>query len=100
MPVDFSPAGRPSAYPRRIRFWPSALAWFVCNVIGPVIVLLAWPKGELASGPKFWGWIVGAPNGLFVVLLGFARAGYEVLWYRARRFRNRSGRKPTRSSSS
>jgi type VI secretion system protein ImpG len=83
MPVDLSPAGRPSAYPRRMRFWPWACTWFVCNVLGPVIVLLAWPKGEPASGLKFWSWIVVAPNGLFLVLLGFARAGYEVLWYRA-----------------
>jgi hypothetical protein len=66
-----------------MRFWPWALTWFVCNVFGPVIVLLAWPKGEAASGLMFWSWIVGAPNGLFLVLLGFARAGYEGLWYRA-----------------
>jgi hypothetical protein len=83
MPVDLSSAGRPSAYPLRMRFWPWALTWFVCNVFGTVIVLLAWPKGEPASGLKFWSWIVGAPNGLFLVLLGFGRAGYEVLWYRA-----------------
>ncbi|KXU83383.1 hypothetical protein CI15_30315 [Paraburkholderia monticola] len=83
MPVDLSPAGRPSAYPRRMRFWPWAFTWFVCNVFGPVIVLLVWPKGQPASGLKFWSWIVGTPNGLFLVLLGFARAGYEVLWYRA-----------------
>lgn len=83
MPVDLSPAGRPHAYPQRMRFWPWAFTWFVCNVCAPVIVLLAWPKGEPASGLKFWGWIFGAPNGLFLVLLGFGRAGYEVLWYRA-----------------
>lgn len=70
-------------YPPRMRFWPWAAAWFVCNVFGPVIVLLAWPKGEPASGFRFWIWVVGAPNGLFLVLLGFARAGYEVLWSRA-----------------
>ncbi|MBB5408727.1 hypothetical protein HDG34_002664 [Paraburkholderia sp. HC6.4b] len=83
MPVDLSPAGRPSAYPPRMRFWPWAATWFVCNVFGPVIVLLVWPKGESANGLKFWSWVVGAPNGLFLVLLGFARAGYEALWYRA-----------------
>ncbi|OED14431.1 hypothetical protein A9Z05_16815 [Burkholderia sp. A2] len=83
MPVDFSPAGRPSAYPHRMRFWPWACTWLVCNVFGPAFVLLAWPKGEPASGLKFWSWIVGVPNGLFLVLLGFGRAGYEVLWYRA-----------------
>lgn len=83
MPVDLSPAGRPSAYPARMRFWPWALTWFVCNVFGPVVVLLAWPKSEPASGLRFWGLISGVPNGLFLVLLGFGRAGYEGLWYRA-----------------
>lgn len=82
MPVDLSPAGRPSAYPPRMRLWPWAATWFVCNVFGPVIVLLAWPKGAPARGIEFWIWVVGVPNGVFLVLLGFARAGYEVLWYR------------------
>lgn len=83
MPVDLTPAGRPGAYPRRMRFWPWAISCLVCNVCGAVVILLAWPNGEPASGLKFWGWIVGAPSGLFLVLLGFGRAGYEVLWYRA-----------------
>ncbi|WP_260859000.1 hypothetical protein [Paraburkholderia sp. BCC1885] len=83
MPVDLSPAGHPSGYPPRMRFWPWAATWFVCNVFGPIFVLLAWPEGEPARSLEFWSWIVGAPNGLFLVLLGFARAGYEVLWYRA-----------------
>ncbi|MCG5071905.1 hypothetical protein [Paraburkholderia tagetis] len=64
-----------------MRFWPWAFTWFVFNVLGPVIVLLAWQKGEPASGLKFWICMVGVPNGLFLVLLGFARAVYEVLWY-------------------
>lgn len=83
MPVDLSPAGRASAYPPRLRFWPWGATWFVCNVCGSAIVLLAWPKGERESGLGFWSLMVGAPNGLFLVLFGFARAGYEVLWYRA-----------------
>jgi hypothetical protein len=83
MPVDLSPAGRASACPAPMRFRPWAATWLVCNVLGPVVVLLAWPKGEPASGLEFWIWMVGAPNGLFVVLLGFGRAGYEVLSYRA-----------------
>ncbi|NTX28961.1 hypothetical protein HT746_17790 [Burkholderia pyrrocinia] len=83
MPVDLSPAGRPNAYPPRMRFWPWALTWFVCNVFGPVVVLLAWPKSEPASGLRFWGLIIGMPTGLFLVLFGFGRAGYEGLWYRA-----------------
>ncbi|CAD9218463.1 conserved membrane hypothetical protein [Burkholderia cenocepacia] len=83
MPVDLSSAGRPSAYPPRMRFWPWALTWFVCNVFVPGVVLLAWPKSEPASGLRFWGLIIGVPNGLFLVLLGFGRAGYEGLWYRA-----------------
>ncbi|MEM5447633.1 hypothetical protein [Paraburkholderia guartelaensis] len=83
MPVDLSPAGRPSGYPPRMRFWPWAVTWFMCNVFGPVFVLLSWPKSEPARGLEFWNWMFGAPNGAFLVLLGFARAGYEVLWYRA-----------------
>ncbi|MEX3986261.1 hypothetical protein AB4Y45_46345 [Paraburkholderia sp. EG287A] len=59
------------------------MTWFMCNVFGSLLVLFSWPKGELASGLGFWNWMVGAPNGVFLVLLGFARAGYEVLWYRA-----------------
>ncbi len=66
-----------------MRFWPWAAKWFVCNVFGSVCVLLAWPKGEPARGLEFWSWIVGAPNGVFLVLLGLARAGYEILWYRS-----------------
>lgn len=82
MPVDLSPAGLPGGYPPRMRFWPWAVTWFMFNVFGPAFVLLAWPKGEPARGLEFWSWMVGAPNGVFLVLLGFARAGYEVLWYR------------------
>jgi hypothetical protein len=83
MPIDLSPAGRLSAYPPPMRFRLWAATWVVCNVFGPLIVLLAWPKGEPASGLKFWSWIVGVPNGLLLVLFGFGRAGYEVLSYRA-----------------
>jgi hypothetical protein len=85
MPVDLSPAGRPSAYPQWMRFWPWACTWLVCSVFGVVIVLLAWPKGEPAGGLTFWIWIwiAGVPNGMFLVLLGFGRAGYKALWYRA-----------------
>jgi hypothetical protein len=66
-----------------MRFWPWAFTWFVCNAFGSLIVLLAWPKNEPATGLKFWSWIAGAPNGSFLILLGVARAGYETLWYRA-----------------
>jgi hypothetical protein len=62
MPIDLSPAGRPSGYPPRMRFWPWAATWFVCNVFGPVFVLLAWPKGEPARGLEFWIWMIGTPN--------------------------------------
>ena len=65
----------------RFRRW--AAIWLVCNVLGPVIVLLAWPKGEPASGLTFWGWIVAASNVPFLILLGVGRAAYEALWYRA-----------------
>ena len=40
MPVDLSRAGRPSAYPRRPRFWPWWFCiWLACAVFGAGIVL-------------------------------------------------------------
>ncbi|WP_322072165.1 hypothetical protein [Paraburkholderia bannensis] len=84
MPVDLSPAGRPSAYPRRPRFWPWWFCiWLVCNMVGVAIAMLVWPKGQPASGGAFWFWIVGVPNGAFVLLFGIERIGHEGLWYRA-----------------
>ncbi len=84
MPVDLSPAGRPSAYPRRPRFWPWwCCIWLACDVLGAGIVLLLWPKTEPASGAWFWFCVVGIPNGVSLVLFGIERAGYEGLWYRA-----------------
>ncbi|WP_213301404.1 hypothetical protein [Paraburkholderia sacchari] len=84
MPVDLSPAGRPSAYPRRPRFWPWwCCIWLACNIVGVGIAMLAWPKGQPASGGSFWFWFVGVPNGVFLVLFGIERIGYEGLWYRA-----------------
>ncbi|CAG4928454.1 hypothetical protein R52603_05738 [Paraburkholderia saeva] len=84
MPVDLSPAGRPSAYPRRPRFWPWWFCiWLACNVFGVAIAMLLWPKGQSASGGWFWFCFVCAPNGAFLILLGIERAGYEGLWYRA-----------------
>jgi len=47
MPVDLSPAGRPSAFPRRPRFWPWWFCiWLACNVFGIAIAMLLWPKGQ------------------------------------------------------
>lgn len=84
MPVDLSPAGRPSAWPRRPRFWPWWFCiWIACNVFGVAIVMLVWPKGQPASGGAFWFWFVGVPNDVFVLLSGIERIGYEALWYRA-----------------
>ncbi|HKU00969.1 MAG TPA: hypothetical protein VJS30_31205 [Paraburkholderia sp.] len=86
MPVDLSSAGCPSVLPRRPRFWPWWFCiWFACNVIGVAIAMLLWPKGQPASGAKFWFDFVGISNGIFVALAGIERFGYEVLWYRATR---------------
>lgn len=83
MPVDLSPAGLPSAYPHGPRFLPWLAIWAVCNVFGPALALLVWPKGEPAHGAWFWFCVVGLPNGLFFFLLGIARGGYEAFWYQA-----------------
>lgn len=40
-------------------------------------------EGRACQRPEVLELGRGAPNGLFLVLLGFGRAGYEVLWYRA-----------------
>ena len=93
MPVDFSSVGRPSVLPRRPRFWPWWFCiWFACNVTGVAVAMLLWPKGQPASGAKFWFDFFGISNGIFVALAGIERFGYEVLWYRAtgrNRHRNR-----------
>lgn len=83
MPVDLSSAGLPGGYPPKMRFRPWAAAWFVCNLLGSLSVVLAWPNGEPARGLAFWSWMIGIPNGVFLLLLGFTRSGYEVMWYRA-----------------
>ncbi|MCP3712548.1 hypothetical protein M3I54_37490 [Paraburkholderia sp. CNPSo 3274] len=84
MPVDLSPAGRPSAYPRRPRIWPWWFCiWLACNVFGVAIAMLLWPKGQAASGGWFWLCFIGFPNGAFLILFAIERAGYEGLWYRA-----------------
>lgn len=84
MPVELSQAGRPSAYPRRPRFWPWWFCiWLACAVFGAAIALLLWPKGERAGGASFWFCVVGIPNGFFGLLFAIERAGYEAMWYRA-----------------
>jgi hypothetical protein len=84
MPVELSQAGRPSAYPRRPRFWPWWFCiWLACAVAGAAIALLLWPKGERAGGAWFWFCIIGIPNGFFGLLFSIERTGYEAMWYRA-----------------
>lgn len=84
MPVDLSPAGRPSAWPRRPRFWPWWFClWLACAVFGAAIALLLWPKGERAGGAWFWFCVVGIPHGIFGLLFAIERVGYEAMWYRA-----------------
>ncbi|TDA48630.1 hypothetical protein [Burkholderia pyrrocinia] len=84
MPIDLSRAGRPSAYPRRPRFWPWWFCiWLACAVSGAAIALLIWPKSERAGGPWFWFCVVGIPNGFFGLLFTIERARYEAMWYRA-----------------
>ena len=88
MPVDLSPAGRPSPFPRRPRFWPWWFCvWLACIVFGVAIALLLWPKGQPARGAWFWFSFVGLPNGAFLFLFAIERAGYEAFWFRAH-FRN------------
>jgi hypothetical protein len=84
MSVELSQAGRPSAYPRRPRFWPWWFCiWLTCAVLGAVLVPLSWPKGERAAGAWFWFCVIGIPNGFFGLLFAIERAGYEAVWYRA-----------------
>ncbi|WP_025601229.1 hypothetical protein [Burkholderia sp. WSM2230] len=88
MPVDLSTAGPPSAYPKHgLGFWPWLAIWAACIVPGSSLALLLWPKAEPARGAWFWFCIVGVPNGLFLLVRGIARAGYETFWFRAH-FRN------------
>ncbi|MBK5123316.1 hypothetical protein IQ288_26015 [Burkholderia sp. R-69980] len=84
MPVDLSPAGPPRAYPtNRPRLVPWLIGWVLCNGIGSAGALLLWPAGTPASGPWFWFCVAGIPNGLLLITLGIARAGYEALWLSA-----------------
>ncbi|WP_454765720.1 hypothetical protein [Cupriavidus campinensis] len=51
--------------------------------MGAAIAVLSWPAADPTQGPTFWWRTVGAPNGVFLILLGIARVGYEAQWYRA-----------------
>ncbi|GAB3629713.1 hypothetical protein GCM10027419_45680 [Pandoraea terrae] len=46
-------------------------------------MLLLWPNGSPASGAWFWLWMIGAPNAVFLVLLGLRRAAYETEYLHA-----------------
>lgn len=84
MPIDLSPAGQTSPYPAHgPRFLPWLGIWIVCTVVGAALAVLLWPKGVPARESLFWWRTVGIPNGVFLVLLGIVRVGYEVQWYHA-----------------
>jgi hypothetical protein len=84
MPVDLSAAGLPSVYPtNRPRFATWLIIWALCCGIAVPVALLLWPSGEPARGTWFWICIAGAPNALFLLLLGIARAGYEAAYVHA-----------------
>lgn len=84
MPIDLSPAGEASPYPERgPRLLPWLAIWVAFCVAGAAIGLSLWPKGVPARGILFWWRIVGISNLAFVIVLGVARMGYEVQWYRA-----------------
>ncbi|UIF91784.1 hypothetical protein [Cupriavidus sp. UYPR2.512] len=84
MPIDLSPGGEASPYPADVRRFLSWLViWALCVVVGAAIALLLWPVGVPARGTLFWWRIAGIPNGVFLILLGIARVGYEVQWHRA-----------------
>ncbi|MGF6899222.1 hypothetical protein [Paraburkholderia sp. GAS348] len=84
MPVDLSPAGLPRAYPtNKPRLVPWLIGWVLCWAIGAAVALLLWPVSTPARGAWFLFCVVGLPNGLFFLVLGISRAGYEALWFRA-----------------
>ncbi|WP_432261383.1 hypothetical protein [Cupriavidus sp. TMH.W2] len=85
MPIDLSRGGEAIPYPAHgLRFWPWLGVWALCVVVGAAIALLLWPAGAPARGAQFWWRIAGIPNGVFLILLGIVRVGYEVQWHRAR----------------
>ncbi|MBB1636414.1 hypothetical protein A9975_36950 [Cupriavidus sp. UME77] len=85
MPIDLSPGGKASPYPAHgPRFLSWLGIWVVCSVLGAAIALLLWPSGVPAHGFLFWWRSVGIPNGVFLIVLGIVRVGYEVQWYHAR----------------
>ncbi|NKJ48385.1 hypothetical protein CIC12_16900 [Burkholderia sp. SG-MS1] len=89
MPVDLSAVGLSSTYPTnkpRLVRW--LIIWGLCCGIGAPVALLLWPVGEPARGAWFWLCVAGAPNGLFLLLLGIARAGYDAFYVQAL-YRNR-----------
>ncbi|WP_250452829.1 hypothetical protein [Caballeronia sp. ATUFL_M2_KS44] len=90
MPVDLSEVGEVCPYPAcGPRLLPWLGIWLACFALSVPLILLAWPAKEPASGPSFWGAVIGLPNLLFFLLLCIARLGYEALWTNAHN-RNRA----------
>jgi len=84
MPIDLSNIGPPKPYPvRGLRLRPWFFVWAMCSVFGAVVVLLIWPTGTPARGLWFWLCIVGGPQALFALVLGFTRAVYETEYLHA-----------------
>jgi hypothetical protein len=84
MPINLSDIGPPKPYPTyRLRLRPWLIVWAMCCVFGAVFVLLIWPTATPARGLWFWLCIVGGPQALFALMLGFMRAVYETEYLHA-----------------
>jgi hypothetical protein len=84
VPIDLTPGGPPHPYPKR-RISPASwiVIWALFCSVGACTALLLWPKGTPAQGVRFWLCVVGAPNAVFLMVLGCARATYETAYLRA-----------------
>lgn len=84
VPVDLTRGGPPTPYPkRRLSLASWIVVWALFCSIGACTTLLLWPAGRQAQGIPFWLCVVGAPNALFLMVLGCARATYETAYLRA-----------------
>ncbi|KQR78473.1 hypothetical protein ASG35_08515 [Burkholderia sp. Leaf177] len=84
MPVDLTPGGPPSPYPkRRFNLVSWIVIWAVFCSIGACVALLLWPASLPAASAKFWLFVVGMPNAAFLLVFGCARASFETAHLRA-----------------